>query len=241
MATKGLVILTREHDDNQELATSLLEAGFEVVEYECLKSRIYQFSETKLPPNRRLTDYQILAFTSKRAVPSMIHLATDVAGAPIQLAAVGEITAQTCLQTFNRPVDFLAHPQTGEGLARVIISKSNPCRILHLRGNKVSPTFRELLQTRGYEVEEVIVYETYSPPLEPLKIQVRGVVVFGSPSAVDNFFKVNGPYRARWVAIGPVTAARVRIYSESEVFTAETPSLLAIMAQIELAHERGTG
>ncbi len=208
MPQDQIVILTREFEDNLSLADSLRERGVEAYQYPCIASRILPYAGGEICPGKKLENFRVVAFTSKRGVAGMKPVYQRLKKSNQLLAAVGEATAKAIEREIGRKAEIIAEPQTGEGLAQAIIKKlKEPAPALYVQGNKTTGEFKKIMEQNGFLVCDLVVYENYPPELKPLRLKNQLIAVFASPSAAKLFFKVNPGLKdtVTCVAIGPTT------------------------------------
>lgn len=213
------VILTRELDDNRELARRLSGMGLNVVEYPCIETCLLPFESSMLPRGRSMEDFDAVVFTSRRGVLAVAPEVVASAGRA-RLAAVGNATATAIRERFRRKPDVTSQVQTAEGLAEELLAiLKSGARVLLFRGDRSVGTLQETLRSKGMEVLEVEVYRNVTPHMVPLedhlpRPQFAGpvVAVLSSPSVAERFFEVNPGLVdcALVAAFGPTTLARVR-------------------------------
>ncbi len=244
MPKNPLIILTREHEDNIPLIERLNEMGMDTLEYPCISTRITPYTGGEICAGKSLKDFRVVAFTSKRGVAGMRERREELAGSDQLLAAVGKVTAQEVEKVIGRKPDVVAHPQTGEGLARSVLAKlDKPAPVLHVRGGKTSGTFRQALEEHGFEVCELIVYENVAPEVKPLELEGPAVAVFASPSAAQCFFECNPGLsdQVYCVAIGPITAQYLESRNLKLVEVAFRPDTDHLVESIKQILKRGFG
>ncbi|HEV2481878.1 MAG TPA: uroporphyrinogen-III synthase [Puia sp.] len=98
-------------------------------------------------------------------------------------------------------------------------------------GDKRRDELPDRLNAAGWQVHEVVVYQTI---LTPQRIdKTYDVIVFFSPSAVESFFSMNtmGP-QVRLFAIGRTTAAAIRAKCPNPVSMSEKPDEQILIRQI---------
>jgi len=208
MPADPIVILTREPEDNLALADKLKERGIETYDYPCLATRLLPYHGREICRGKKLEDFQVVAFTSKRGVAGMKPVFKRLKDSAQILAAVGDATAKAIEQEIGRKAGIIAEPQTGEGLAKAIIAKlKTPAPVLYVQGDKTSGEFKKILKQNGFIICGLVVYENYSPELKPLTLKSKALAVFASPSAAKLFFKVNPHLKnsLSCIAIGPTT------------------------------------
>jgi uroporphyrinogen-III synthase len=175
---------------------------------------------------KRLDDFVVVAFTSKRGVAGMESVWERLGKSGQVLAAVGEKTASALEEQVGRKVDLIAEPQTGEGLAKTVLAKfQNPVSVLYVQGKQTAGKFKSLLKKKGFYICDLVVYENYAPELEPLILNKPALAVFASPSAANNFFSINPllRYSVSAIAIGPTTKKELRKIGVSRITLASKP------------------
>ncbi len=219
------IVLTRESEDNMRLARFFAKKGFFVIDYPCITVQPVRVSDERmreiLVPGR----YRAFLFTSRRGVGFFLEMAGrrfSAAGATV--AAVGEATAEKCREA-GILVDVVARDYTGKSLGADLLSRLHPGdRVLCVRGNLTTGDLAGVLREGGIVVEELVVYKNDAPLLLPLDPEDCYIVVCASPSAASRFVAVNPLLvRSAFVAIGPVTAARLKELGASDVSLAERP------------------
>jgi len=96
----------------------------------------------------------------------------------------------------------------GDNLVSLIKHYPKTMRWLYLRAKKVASNFAQLCKEEGYNVEEVVVYESScSKVIENVKVDEDAVLIFTSPSSVKCFLK-NHTITAKHkvIVIGKTTA-----------------------------------
>ena len=244
MPGNPVVILTQEEDDNARLAQLLSDHGISAMSYPCIATRLLPFDPARLPGGRGLGDYHILAFTSRRGVAGVAAAAAQLRRHSPVIACVGEATAETAEQLLGLPASIVPEQQTGEGLARAIIAEfKQPVPLLLVRGTKTSGTLQRAMQSAGWDVDEIVVYENISPQPEPLGRIQHCSAAFASPSAAECFFAANPGLKeaCTCVAIGELTASRLSELGATEIITARRPSIEGLAtALVELSNKEST-
>ncbi len=236
MPTPGLVVLTREPNDNRVLAERLSRRGIRVLEYPCLETVLIPYAGEPSSRGESWEEVQAVAFTSRRGVPGLMPMAERIRRGGLLLAAVGEGTRQAVQEAFGRPCDTVGDPPTGGGLARMLSRALPPgALVFHACGSLALPDLARGLEAAGVRVWEQVVYETRRPRLEPLALPEPALLVFASPSAVDAFWDANPAHErfAGCLAIGPTTAARLAERGCRAVFLAADPSPEALAVKME--------
>ncbi|QQG49270.1 MAG: uroporphyrinogen-III synthase [archaeon] len=218
-AERKTVLLTRSHEGNLELEGKLRAMGLEVVALDLLAFRSpssWFEVDSKL---EELARFDWLVFTSSTGArffsDRMKYLGHPLSWGPKpKVGAVGEGTRGTLAERGVR-VDFTPREYLTEALARDL--PGPPGSVLLLRADIAEKRMTEVLQGRGFSVEDVPIYRTEKMKIDdPGQVLGTQVIVFGSPSAVDSFCTsipegmLNQVLAKTAVCIGPVTAAAAR-------------------------------
>lgn len=232
MPANALVILTKEVADNTALAGFLAAHGLKSISYPCIATEILPRDPTELVGGRRLAEFRVLVFTSKRGAMGLAPARQLLNQSQPLIACVGDTTARAVEEHLGLRCDILpAGNRTAAGLAEEILKRFNaPEPLLHVRGDKTTGTLKQSLESAGWSVDELIVYRNYRPDIAPLNLTGPAVVVFASPSAAANFFAANEKLRTELtcVAIGPATAAQLRSIGITDVHVSGRPDPQAI-------------
>ncbi len=200
------VVLTREPEDNRELARTLHQRGVEVLEIPCL------ITELVRPERLPAEPAGAAAFTSRRAVRGVYQQGLweklVPAGAPRPLVgAVGEATAGE-LRRVGVEADLVAVPAEGKVLAGMMLERLKPrSSVLLPRGNLRAGQLDRMLAEAGHILFPLVVYRNSEPRLPALD-PFSAVVFVASPSAARRLLA-----RYPWMAgaafftIGATTAA----------------------------------
>lgn len=226
MPATFLVILTREPEDNARMKEKLIQHGIATLEYPCIATRLKPYQGGEICPNKTLKDFQIIAFLSKRGVAGMEPVFEELRKSKQLLAAVGPATALVIEKQIRRKAEIIAEPKTAKGLAQTITARfKNPVPVLLVRGNKTTRDFRRILEQKNFPVCDLVVYENYEPRLKPLSLRKKAIVVFASPSAARNFYRVNSHLKnkLRAVAIGPTTKKELQRIQVPRITVASQP------------------
>ena len=179
-------------------------------------------------PPLDLNRYDYLLFTSKRGVDAIEGITKAWKNLPS--FAVGEATAKYIEKLGGQVAGFSSG--YGEDLANMIARSSQKGHYLVVRPKRVVTAVAKILQEKGIEVEEAILYETICEDCQKFQKPPKGsVIIFSSPSTVECFMRCFGwdeSYKA--VAIGQKTAKALPM--SIEVHIPSTPTLVAC---VELA------
>ena len=205
MPSGPVVVLTRESEDNLELAKALLERGVLVREIPCISTR---FIMPKMPQ----AQIDVVTCSSRRGVRSVVKQDLVAFLLPEKnrplVAAVGPATKEE-LESAGIRVDLVADPPKGTVLARLIMKEVEPpASIAVVRGDLRAGGMDEALEKAGFWIEPLIVYENVGPDIPRLEPSPVAAVFVASPSAAKRLVDKNPWIKgAHYCAIGPTTAA----------------------------------
>ena len=174
----------------------------------------------------QLDIYDWVVFTSPNGVDAFRSGGGDPAAAKI--AAVGPKTAARCADA-GWPVELVPERFVAEGLIEVFPPAPTGGRVLLARAEVARPLLPEALARSGWEVDDVPVYRSVTPAIEPAlaaRARAASVVTFASASTVERYLALVGTAEpAAAICIGPITgdAAREAGFdaTDAEVHTIE--------------------
>ncbi len=203
------VVLTREPEDNLELALALRQRNVVVIEIPCLATNY--ISRVHLPAG----PFDAITFSSRRGVrgftkldPAQQKIAADQSSL---LGAVGQATADE-LTAAGLEVDLVADPPEGKVLAEMLIERLKPnARILAVRGNLRAGKMDTLLRQAGHQLETAIVYENLEPEIKSWPPFEVAAIFVASPSAAKRLLEKNQWMKEKlFMAIGSTTIAALQ-------------------------------
>jgi uroporphyrinogen III methyltransferase / synthase len=224
------VVITRAVEQSRELSEALEALGAEVLLLPMIAFAAPENSGPFDAALARLADFDWVLFTSQNAVRFFfqrgcrleMERSSQTAAPGPRFAAVGAATAQAA-RNLDIRIDLVATTESGEGLAAELKGKMAGARVLLPRSDRADQRLPDALRSAGAIVEEVVAYRTVAPEsfdsavVSVVKEGSASVVVFASPSAVDNFLVVIGLDEVKrfagttqLAAIGPTTAAAIR-------------------------------
>jgi len=238
------VLVTRPRERSQELCFLLEDEGAQVVSLPLLEF---------LPPDderplrcaaEQIHQYAWIAFASPLAVRALLG-AVRQAGTferleRLKLAAVGPGTASE-LAVHRLTVAKQAQLHTGAGLAEVLVgSMDTHEQVLVPAAQEGRPELEEALRAAGIRVVRVAAYRSQPRTVDAASLRALAsdppqVVLFGSPRTVEAFFDLassddtSGLRRAKFVAIGPTTAAALDKLGIAPAAVAERPTSEALV------------
>jgi len=231
------VVLTRSVQDNFSLEKILTASGLKVVIFPCIYIRFVPSDQLFLPGSGKISDYDVLAFTSRNGIRGFGTQLADLKESSTVLAAVGPGTAGEICRATERYPDIVSTRQTGVDLAREIVTflthlpgaskcisrtRFNPNRktVLHVRGDTVNPEFKRTLTDNNIHVDELIVYENIEPDYPEISLSGSEIVVLTSPLAAKRFSEHHGTQFTA-IAIGPVTQAYLTEHGFTNVYKSD--------------------
>jgi len=235
-----VVILTRSHEDNVDLAVELRARGVTVIELPSATIEPLADDTALAAEIRALGPDDSLVFTSRAGV--------DAASRPVRahevratVAAVGAATARRCR---DWGIDaWIPSEATGAALGRELPLGSGV--VLLARADRAESGLIRELAARGARVREIAAYRVVPAARGDVEAARRAalegaVTVVASPAAVEGLIAAIGATAfecARILAIGPTTArAAARAGVEPRVVSALTAG--AIVREME---ERDVG
>jgi len=178
---------------------------------------------------RRLNEFDAVIFLSANAVRYVFercrHLGVKLGAGERPrafVAAVGPTTERALIEEGSR-ADYVSRERTGESLARELAPRVENGAVLLPRSDRGNEAVSVALRKLGARVTEVTAYRTGLPEKIDAAVADRikrgdiDVVMFASPSAVQNFVATLGKEDAariaatvHYAAIGPTTAQSLR-------------------------------
>ena len=197
----------------------------------------------------KLPGYDWVLFTSANGVERLFAALEKAkldarAFGTAKIGVIGPKTADT-LRQHGLIADLLAEEFVGEGLARAILARGTPKRVLIARALEARDALPEALRSHGAEVDVVAAYQTL--PAEPqgsglaalLEAGGADVMLFTSSSTVTSTFELLGD-RAKSLleplvvaSIGPVTSDTLRGLGLEPTVSAERYTVDGLLDALE--------
>lgn len=244
------VVATRAPEQAGELVRELNARGAEVLLFPTVR---FAPPEDWTPVDQalqRLGEFGIVIFLSANAVRYVFehcrHLGVKFgqAGRPF-VAVVGPTTERALIEEGSR-ADYVGSDRTGESLAKELRARVAKTSVLLPRSDRGNEAISLALREMDASVTEVIVYRTTLPDnidddvVERIRRGGVDVVMFASPSAVQNFVTIIGgenvakvAKRLHFAAIGPTTAQSLRDVNLTVAIEAMEPSAHGLAESIE--------
>lgn len=220
------ILVTRDKSQSNSFSNLVLKNGGIPIEIPLIDFRPVPISKhLQLIINQWFT-YDWVIFTSRMAVESFFNLVENfhVSKWP-KIAVIGEKTERIIkskgLSVHFVPTKFVTEVFTVE-FSKII---TPGMKVLIPKGNLARKFIYDSLQSKGVQVDELVVYETYFPKESEkrlsrlLKEKGADILSFTSPSTVDYFMKiVEQNALAEHISqciiacIGPVTKKRIEFY-----------------------------
>ncbi|BCD60645.1 MULTISPECIES: uroporphyrinogen-III synthase [unclassified Nitratiruptor] len=159
-----------------------------------------------LPISIDFSLYDYLIFTSKNGVRAIEQISHTWRLKPV--ISIGSATTKAIKKKGGKVV-WQGSEGYGDTLANEIVAHfSNDKKYLYIRPKKVVSNLVPILRQNGFEIDEVIAYETVCRACDTVqKPEPGSVIIFSSPSTVECFFRCfawDDSYKA--VVIGKQTA-----------------------------------
>ena len=205
---------------------------------------------------RRLDRFDAIVFLSAnsaryvlgRAHTLGIELEKKKSNLHLFIAAVGPATARA-IEKGGSCADYVAREHTGHGLAAELRDKLAGRAVLLPRSDRGNEDVPQAFRDVGARVTEFVAYKTVLPETFDRKLLDRvrraeiDVVVFASPSAVQNFAALLGAAdlaklaaHVTFAAIGPTTAQALRDAALPVSVQAEDSSAAALASALARRH-----
>jgi uroporphyrinogen-III synthase len=224
------VILTRTHEQSAALLRALKASGAEVSILPCVE---FCEAEDFAPLDdvlRRLDEFDWLVFTSQNAVNFFSRRLRELRCDPINLseprprvAAIGPATRDAAIRSGWDVELIIAGVRSGAEFAGKMADKAKGKNILLPQSDLAPPHFAGRLREAGAIVTAVVAYRTCVPKslageqMDRIRREGADVIVFASPSALQNFAQALGRAaftrfgeQSAFAAIGPTTARAIR-------------------------------
>lgn len=139
-----------------------------------------------LTPDIDFSRYEGVVLTSKQGVEALRNYRVD--WEKLRCICVSEPTAEYARKAGARDVE--AAEGYGVSIPDVFSSRKYSGRWLYLRPEKVASSWVDEARSRGFSIDEAVVYETLCNP-EPMAepIDDNGILIFTSPSGVECFLR----------------------------------------------------
>jgi uroporphyrinogen III methyltransferase/synthase len=239
------VVVTRAEADASELASRLRDRGAEALELPTTRIELLDGAPLRAALER-LTEYQWVIFTSKKAV-SIVWDALRALGrdaralAATRLCAVGPATAVALLDR-GLAVDVVPTRFVAEGLLEMLAKRQDVrgARILYPAAEGAREALPSGLRTLGATVEVIPIYKSvpdFTAAEELRRALEKGdvdLVTFTSASAVHAYVAAVGSaaLRAPAASIGPVTTAAARSAGIEVVIEAGSSTIPGLVESI---------
>lgn len=224
--SKFRLLMTKKISASLALQAGL--RGIEILEKEFISIVPVLNDNLNKKITRLIASDHTVAFTSKNALSAIGT--TELPNANWKIFCI-EGATKNAVRKYFAENSIKGTAKNALLLAEVIAEKSEERNIIFFCGSKRMEDLPALLLSKGFDVEEVVVYKT---ELVPQKIidDFEGVAFF-SPSAAESFFSVNTLKKnVVCFSVGKTTSEAIKKYTENKVITADKPSEESI---IELA------
>jgi hydroxymethylbilane synthase len=233
------VVLTRDDEDDRELAEELRVLRARVAVAPCIRIEPLDDGAALASELAALGADDLIVVTSRAGAEAIGSCGASLR-APV--GTVGPASAER-LRAHGITPSFVARTASAAALgAELPLPRGT---VLLARSDRATGELPAILRARGARVREAIAYRTVvavSGEIDFARDAIaagdKTVVVFASPSAVDGFAGELGNVSlrgARVVAIGPTTARRIAELTDSAAEVAATPDLLGLVSAVVTA------
>lgn len=193
------VVLTREPEDNAEVAARIRDRVARIVELPCVRTEPNEDTSVLAEAMTMLNEEDWVVVTSRHGADAIGRVGPTRAA----VAAIGEATVDR-LRVQGFGVAFRPSAPSGAALGRELPFRAGV--VLLARSDRALPDLPEILRERGFTVREVVAYHTVAVAQGDVAV-VRAlltsspeaaVVMFYSPSAVAGMLgAIEAPLLAR--------------------------------------------
>ncbi len=214
------ILITRPRSQSDQFANLLARAGFEPIIFPVIEILPLEDISALISASYDLSLYRWAIFTSVNTVQivfSHAEIAESIRNAEIKIAAIGAKTAEA-LKECGIHISFVPD----EYISTAILPGLGDLQGVHILypcAEAVRDELPDAIEDAGGIVHKIPVYKTVPAPIDPASLnQLRtgvNMVVFSSPSTVENFIQVlkkfdidplNLPGSPTVACIGPVTS-----------------------------------
>jgi len=169
---------------------------------------VNSLSITFFKPNIDFSQYDAFIITSKQASKALKQYQTQLF-VDTPALCVSQASAKSYEALGGKVLDIGSG--YGDNLVKKIKNYPKNMRWLYLRAKIVASNFVQLCKQEGYDIDEVIMYESScSKDILDIKIPEESVLIFTSPSSLECFLQTHTlSKRSRVIVIGKTTAKAV--------------------------------
>ncbi|WZY00792.1 uroporphyrinogen-III synthase [Bacillus sp. FSL W7-1360] len=242
------VLVTRPREDAVDFGKQLVAAGADTSFLPLITCVPRPLTTEMAQTYSTLHTYDWLVFTSVNGVRAFFRGQTNVPST-VRIAAVGTETAAMIKQYATQPV---LTPLTfdGETLATLLLEKvTSAARVLVVCGQLSRRSVTNQLRSYGVHVDELILYDTFSPSYDAEKVATLSIKIFDyvtlfSSSAARHLDELQQKASLRFktvACIGPRTANTARELGLEPIIVADVytaSGLLTALQQHARSEER---
>lgn len=204
--------------------------GIDILEKEFIRIQPVVSDTLKKTIASLATSKHTVAFTSKNSVSAVIAN-ENVKGAEWKIYCLDGATKEEIRKHWSDE-RIAGTAQNASGLVTEIKNAAAGEKIIFFCGNLRRDDLPGLLRDDGFDVEEVVVYETILSP-ETIIDDYDGVAFF-SPSAVKSFFSKNTLKKGTvCFSVGRTTTAALKEITTERIVTSERPSEESVIKLVE--------
>ena len=231
------VIILRAMDQSKELAEYLSSLGASVILCPVIEL-VPEESALNEVNEDFINNFDTLIFTSSNGVKIFMNsLIKKNIGIKIintkKILVIGPKTKETAIE-FGIHVDAMPKTYVAESIIECFEKELDQSKILIATSIDARSIIPDELRKRGAFVKVLSIYKNISPPLADIKILDNDFVVFTSSSTANHFFqsKLYIKQKIKAFCIGEITAATVKKYIDSNIYTAKEATALSIASCI---------
>ncbi len=170
-------------------------------------------------PAINFSQYDSLIISSKQIVNALKEYGEEYCNIPA--LCVSKQTAKSFEEAGGKILEI--GNGYGANLSEIIKTYSKDTKWLYLRAKEIASDFVEKTIEQGYNIDEVILYETFcSKALKEVEIEDEAVLIFTSPSSVKCFLKSHFIKPTHNIVVIGKTTAKALPKNISCVISAET-------------------
>lgn len=178
-----------------------------------------------ITPQKSLVGFQNFIVTSQRAIA---FVKAQRLPQTTTFFVVGNQSA-TALKALGYSVKIEA--KNAKELAKKIIAKEPPVKVMHLCSSKALATLAQQLIPAGFKYVKNTVYATV-PTFPQLNERVEALVFF-SPSGVESFMQNNTLNKETLFCIGETTKTSLQHFTSQEIITSKHENLEDLLTTIK--------
>jgi len=206
---------------SEELLLSVRQQGVVIDVLPFIETEPTQTIETQQEIEQALVKSAVVVFTSTSAVDAVAYYMEEVQP-DWRIYCIGNATSSLVAEYFGETAIAGTASDAAELAGLIVDEEPADEEVIFFCGNQRREELPEILESNGFELTEIVVYDTIAVP-HKINKTYNGILFF-SPSAVDSFFsnnKVSGP--TLLFAIGNTTARAIQKHTANKVIVSDEP------------------